>query len=254
MDILLEGIRAVLFDLDGTLSLSRSDTHEKMFAFAQESGYTFAPKAQHAAIRWSHWYWARPRDDLEAEGAYGNDDDFWLIYVNQYLEVASIPEEFRESIRQLAGDYFKDRRWTEGYLAPGTKHVLWTLRERGYGLGLVSNRKHPLTGATIELGIADHFDFTLSAGQAGSRKPDARIFEQSLEMAGSILPAEAVYVGDNYYADIVGARRAGLQAVLIDRRGAFNGFAEDCVTIRELETLISLLSSGIISQSTEVES
>jgi putative hydrolase of the HAD superfamily len=237
----MAGIRAALFDLDGTLSLSHSDTHENMLAIAQESGYTFAPKAQHAAIRWSHWYWSRPRADLEAEGAYGRDDDFWLQYVNQYLEVAAVPQQFWGPIRQRAGDYFEGRQWQEGYLAPGARRILWTLRERGYRLGLVSNRHHPLTGATIELGIVDHFDFTLSAGQAESRKPDGRIFEKSLEMAGGVAPHEAVYIGDNYYADVLGARRAGLQAVLIDRRGAFDGFAEDCVTMRDLEPLLILL-------------
>jgi putative hydrolase of the HAD superfamily len=50
------------------------------------------------------------------------------------------------------------------------------------------------------------------------RKPDPRIFELACERVG--VPAErSAHVGDHMYADVIGARAAGMRPVLIDRRG-----------------------------------
>lgn len=53
-----------------------------------------------------------------------------------------------------------------------------------------------------------------------SWKPDRLIFDEALKKAG-VAAHEAVYVGDNYYADILGAINAGMAAVLVDRRDVF---------------------------------
>jgi len=52
---------------------------------------------------------------------------------------------------------------------------------------------------------------------------------------------ETVYVGDNYFADIVGARRAGLQAGLYDPRFMFPD--ADCITIRSFDELITVIQA-----------
>jgi len=49
----------------------------------------------------------------------------------------------------------------------------------------------------------------------GVEKLDPRIFEMALARAG-VRPAEAVYVGDLYAVDVLGARGAGMEAILID--------------------------------------
>jgi putative hydrolase of the HAD superfamily len=49
----------------------------------------------------------------------------------------------------------------------------------------------------------------------GFEKPDVRIFEQALERAGCD-PRATLHVGDMYHADVVGARKASLHAVLLD--------------------------------------
>ena len=53
---------------------------------------------------------------------------------------------------------------------------------------------------------------------AGFEKPDPRIFLPALD-ALQVAPAEALYVGDLYEVDVVGARRAGMAAVLLDPAG-----------------------------------
>jgi putative hydrolase of the HAD superfamily len=70
-------------------------------------------------------------------------------------------------------------------------------------------------------------------------EPDPEIFRQALKLANSS-PGQAVYVGDNYYADVVGARRAGIRPILLDPHDVFND--ADCEVITGLNEIIGLLS------------
>jgi len=65
-------------------------------------------------------------------------------------------------------------------------------------------------------GVADLFDGHVTASAAGAAKPDARIYAHLLRAAG-VLPIEVLHVGDDPLADVVGATRAGLQAVWLNR-------------------------------------
>ena len=65
-------------------------------------------------------------------------------------------------------------------------------------------------------GIGDFFDGHVTAIAAGAAKPDAQIFAQLERMAG-VSAAEVMHVGDDPLADVVGATRAGMQAVWLNR-------------------------------------
>ncbi|MDE2305697.1 MAG: HAD family hydrolase [Gammaproteobacteria bacterium] len=65
-------------------------------------------------------------------------------------------------------------------------------------------------------GLARYFSGHLSARSVGAAKPDPRIFAALAHRAGAHA-AQIVHVGDDPYADVEGARRAGLQAVWINR-------------------------------------
>jgi FMN phosphatase YigB (HAD superfamily) len=54
-------------------------------------------------------------------------------------------------------------------LARNARQLLWQLREQHLKLGLISNQREPLIRLAIELGIIEHFGFTLAAGHIGSR-------------------------------------------------------------------------------------
>ena len=59
------------------------------------------------------------------------------------------------------------------------------------------------------------------SGGAGAAKPDGAIFAHALAVLG-VEASEALHVGDNPEADYDGARAAGLDALLVDRRAAAN--------------------------------
>jgi putative hydrolase of the HAD superfamily len=115
--------------------------------------------------------------------------------------------------------------------------VLRKLRQAGFLLGIVSNRTHPLTAELEGFGLNDYVDLTLTAGEVNSWKPDTGIFLEAI-LRLQVKPEEVLYVGDNYYADVIGARNAGLRPVLLDPDGVFPEV--ECDVIRNLPDLIDL--------------
>jgi len=94
------------------------------------------------------------------------------------------------------------------------------------------------------VGIGAWFEGTLAAREAGCLKPDPRIFLMLLERAG-LAPGHALHVGDDPLADVEGARRAGIDAVWVNRRGDAwpEGLAPPARTVRSLSELVSALGA-----------
>jgi putative hydrolase of the HAD superfamily len=116
--------------------------------------------------------------------------------------------------------------------------VLPALQNSGYVLGVVSNRGEPYSEKLQEMGLAPYFKFSLAGGEIPSLKPEPGIFLRALEIAGTE-PGETIYVGDNYFADVVGSHRAGLRPVLYDPEGIFPD--ADCQVIKSFNELPNLL-------------
>jgi FMN phosphatase YigB (HAD superfamily) len=69
------------------------------------------------------------------------------------------------------------------------------------------------------MGIRSHFSLVVPSQLAGVEKPDAAIFRLAAEELSLSLPSQLIlYVGNEYRADVMGARAAGLTPILIDRR------------------------------------
>lgn len=122
--------------------------------------------------------------------------------------------------------------------------TLSALRARGYRLAVVSNANGTLRAAFARLGLAAFFDVLIDSAEEGLEKPDPRLFELALARVG-VTATEAVYVGDMYHVDVVGARAAGLPALLVDEAGLKTGV--DCPRIRsiaELPAAVAMLFPG----------
>lgn len=97
--------------------------------------------------------------------------------------------------------------------------ALSRLREGGLRLGVVSNSDGRVEAALEAAGLRPLFDVVVDSTLAGVEKPDPAIFRAALDALG-VTPEEAIYVGDLYEVDVVGARAAGLEAVLLAPAGA----------------------------------
>jgi len=74
----------------------------------------------------------------------------------------------------------------------------------------------------------------------GVEKPDPRIFQRALERAGA-RPETTLHVGDLFHTDVVGARGAGLRAVLLDLGGLYHD--HDCERVASLAELADVIES-----------
>jgi putative hydrolase of the HAD superfamily len=117
--------------------------------------------------------------------------------------------------------------------------ALKDLKSRGLILGLISNVERDLTATMTELGLPSWLDIVVTSLDAGFSKPQPEIFKEAIGRAG-VQPSQAVYVGDQYQIDCVGAERAGMKGILIDRRGYFQEITT-CPRIRSLAELTAYL-------------
>ena len=232
-------INAVLFDLDGTLRHSRPNGFETFVSFLAELGYPLSPEQFKDGHRWVHYYWTVSPELLADMRELGDETPaFWRRHTERQLRAVGI-EHFPEALPDQLGKFFDERFRPVHHVPADVLPTLKRLREQGYAVALVSNRNHPLGELCSELGLDGCFDFTLSAGEADSFKPDPGIFLKALALAHAT-PETAVYVGDNYYADVVGARAAGLRPILIDPLGLFPNAG--CDTIRTLGEVLGVLA------------
>jgi FMN phosphatase YigB (HAD superfamily) len=213
-------LRAVLFDLDGTLRHNEPDGYATFICFLEELGHPLAAAQRAHGERWTHYYWSiapELKEDIEALGA--DTPEFWRRYSERQILALDLDGDANVLGAQV-NQMFTDRYHPVNRVPADVRPTLSRVRAAGYTVGLVSNRTGALDGLVSELGLDGLFHFTLSAGQAGAWKPAPEIFQQAVALA-NCAPAEAAYVGDNYYADIEGARGAGLRPILYDPRGLF---------------------------------
>ena len=91
-------------------------------------------------------------------------------------------------------------------------------RARGQRVVVVSNWDCSLHDVLARLGLAALLDGIVTSAEVGARKPAPDVFEHALRLAQAT-PAEAIHVGDSVEEDVVGARRAGIEPVLLSRDG-----------------------------------
>ena len=113
------------------------------------------------------------------------------------------------------------------------------LKKRGLKLGLISNIEKDMTATLDKLSLSSKLDIVVTSQDAGFTKPQPEIFRHALDKA-KVRPAEAVYVGDQYQVDIIGAKQAGMKGILLDRDGYYKEKL-DCPKIKSLSELAAFL-------------
>ena len=233
------GIKAIFFDLDGTLRHSVPSGGDVFTDHVITLGLQVNEESRLRAMRWEHLYWANSMDLRDALLAHSADtENFWIEYSRRrLLALGASPEQATElapTISKHMGEFYRP----ESIVPEDVRRALPLLKQAGYILAVLSNRDQPFHELLLEHGIGEFFDFSLAAGEVQVWKPDPGLFEHALQRV-HLSASEAIYVGDNYYADVVGSRRAGLRPVLYDPLGIFPD--PDCEPINSFDELNSIL-------------
>ena len=120
-----------------------------------------------------------------------------------------------------------------------SEEVLKELYETEVPMHIVSNNTDLLLEKVARLGWTRYFASVTFSQEVGAEKPDRRVFEQALRRAGCE-PADVVHVGDSWEADYVGAKKAGLRGIWLNRDGA--NPPEPCEMILDLREVPRLLT------------
>ncbi len=235
----LNGIKAIFFDLDGTLRHNVPSGGEVFTDYVITLGLHVKPEDRTRAMRWEHLYWASSvdlRDDLLAHSS--ETENFWITYSRRRLVALGAAPAWAEEFSARISAHMSEVYKPESIIPEDVRRALPELKQAGFILGVISNRDKPFQETLHEHGIGDFFDFSLAAGEVNSYKPEPGVFEYALGSL-KLSAQEAIYVGDNYYADVVGARRAGLRPVLYDPNGIFP--EADCDMIQSFDELNSIL-------------
>jgi HAD superfamily hydrolase (TIGR01549 family) len=234
-------IKAVFFDLDGTLRHSIPSGGDVFNEYAASLGLSYTAEDRVRAMRWEHQYWASStdlRDDLLAHSA--DTENFWIEYSRRRLLALGASPEWAGEVAAQASAHMGEMYKPDSVVPADVRRTLPLLREEGYILAVISNRDQPFRALLDAHRLSEFFPYSLAGGELDIYKPEPGIFEHALKQLNVSAP-ETVYVGDNYYADIVGARRAGLEAVLYDPNHIFP--EADCVTIRSFDELLPVIQA-----------
>ncbi len=212
--------------------LDQNSPIEQFIVYCNRLGHHLNGSTSARLERWQLEYWSH-HEELEMVLKQMGAERFWINYNVEMLKFLGLTSALEEHATQI-DSWFRTEYVYAGLVPDDVRPTLTQLRASGAKLGLVSNRVHPLTEIAQEYNLADLFDFTLAAGEVGHWKPHPAIFQKALELAGAV-PETATYIGDNYYADIVGAQNAGLTGILIDRRGIFPEV--ECRVIKQISEL-----------------
>jgi putative hydrolase of the HAD superfamily len=182
----------------------------------------------------------RQLDDSRTVGTTSDASRGWLFF-DLILEHAGIPrsDSTAAALAELHTYHQANNLWE--FIPDGVRPALSALRNRGLTLVVVSNANCTLHAHLARIGLRSAVDVVIDSCEEGFEKPDPRLFHVALERSGA-RPDSTIHVGDLYQVDVVGARAAGLRAVLMDETGIRPD--ADCERIASLGELVDRIESG----------
>jgi len=151
----------------------------------------------------------------------GRHEDGWSVLVQALLELAGLPEPRARAVlpglRRAHDDFYFWRRVPEGL-----PQALARALAGGIRLAVVSNSEGKIAHVIERVGLAGYFELIVDSHYEGVHKPDPEIFRRALVRLG-VAPGRALYAGDIPEVDVLGARAAGMDSVLVDAFGHYQG-------------------------------
>ncbi|MFN2464956.1 MAG: HAD family hydrolase [Candidatus Dormibacteria bacterium] len=228
---------AICFDMGYTL-LEHVPTGPELYRRALSSlGHDFElslVEAAHGPAR--ELYVRATREGRDFESSMEMAREFWTEYNLLVLGGLGIEgERLTELVEAVYTRAWSPDAWQP---FPDALPTLDELRRMGIRMAIVSNFVDTLPEVCRSHGLTEYFEVIVASVDAGAMKPDKRIWDVALRRMG-VDPGSAWHVGDNYWADVMGARAAGIHPVFLDRGGILP--RADCAHISNLDELLVML-------------
>jgi len=211
-------IRALIFDINGTLIDIETDERMEQAYRAIAHFLTYQGISLH---RWEvlNLYFQIMKEQFERSTEVYPEFDVVAVW-REVLErhasdwTRSLPPEKSQQLPLFLAELQRGISRKRFSLFPQVKEVLDQLRAR-YLLAVVSDAQSAYALPEIRaLGLQEYFDPIIISGDYGYRKPDARLFQKALDRL-QVLPGQAIYIGNDCFRDIFGARQLGIKTILL---------------------------------------
>ena len=228
------GLRALFFDAGNTLL-------EINYAAIRDCLVSHGHRTEAEAVRHAEYLARVKLDPHLAPWGSTEDRSIFRIYISYVLEGLGIedPELIARVTKELREYNPPVGLWNVPH--PEAKRLLEDLAGNGFQVGVISNSNGSVRSILEATGLAPSLRFVLDSAVVGVEKPHPKIFRLALDEAG-VEPHEAVYIGDLYSVDVLGARGVGMQAVLLDPIGAWGQV--DCSRAHTLSQAVDLAIGG----------
>ena len=234
----MTAVEAVLLDVGGVLVLPDPDV---LLPAVHGAG---APEVTAAGLARGHYAGVAAMD--RSALARGVTAD-WPAYVKALVASLGVDAAVRAPVQAAVDEAYRDMPWTG--TAPGAVEALRRLADTGVALGIVSNsngtvEEQLLTTRICQVGEGEGVPVVvvLDSFVVGIEKPEPGIFEQALAALG-VPAARAVHVGDTGWADVAGARAAGVRPLHLDPHGDCP-IPDDHEHVRDLDGVVQLVVGG----------
>jgi putative hydrolase of the HAD superfamily len=206
-------IRAIVFDVGGTLIYPANPVGETYARFARAHGVKLQAEATTVSFRQAMKACSpRARDSVPSDG---NDREWWKQVVrrsmaeNAFTDAAAFEAFFEEVYLYFA----KPEAWG---IYPEVLEVLEALRDHAVDLVVLSNWDARLHTVLDGSGLGEYLQHRFISAELGWEKPDPAIYRHVAEIL-RLSPSALLSVGDDPRNDVEGPKKAGWRAVQIER-------------------------------------
>lgn len=228
-------IRAVFFDWFNTLAHYQPPREELESQALRELGISVAPeKLRHGLLIADREYFEENALSPVPQRSPKEQAKVYIRYQKTVLTEAGVdvPEESLPKIMSRLQELYRGMTFV---LFDDVLPIMKSLKKQNLTLGLLTNLQGEIDSICDKLAVRPYLDFTVTSSEAGADKPETPIFRLALERAGVNAP-EAAHVGDQYKLDVIGARRVGINPILLDRSDMYPE-VNDCPRIHSLTEL-----------------
>ncbi|MCD6529460.1 HAD family hydrolase [Candidatus Bathyarchaeota archaeon] len=223
-------IKAVTLDFGGTLAdgeLDRQSFRSRLLMYLHSLGFTGGETRLIKAINGA-------LEKMERARRLDREVRIEEFYSSVLSRLGIPPEDYTlEYVHKLYLNSFRVQ------ILPKAEEVLDYLKNR-YRLAVISNASSELPRYAIKkLGLEKYFEVVVLSRDIGVRKPSPEIFKFTLQKLG-LSGSETVHVGDSIEKDVLGAKKAGMKAVWINRSGEEASVEVDYV-LRSISELTRVL-------------
>ncbi|MFP3130650.1 MAG: HAD family hydrolase [Nitrososphaeria archaeon] len=207
----------IFLDLGGTLVDFKPTYHEPIYYVLLKNGYEVELKNVYRAV-----------------SKYLGKSNLPVVEGNPVIDVKEVLNIMNLNVDSITMQELSSLKFSSSFytLYHDTIPFLTSLKNKGYKIIVISNASQKINEVIKNTGISEYLNGLVASYSFGKIKPDPEIFKEGIRIAGET----GYYVGDLFEVDYLGAARAGLEPILLDR----NGFYDD-VDAKKAKSLTEIL-------------